>query len=192
MGNFSFARRLVYANYVCIQYGYDKETKLVHFGFRDYDPNTGKWTAKDPIGFAGGDSNLYGYVLNDLANLVDLRGKNPLLLGILVFIGLSEWLNAPSAAEPPRDDVPPTSLLLPGSALKSPFAGTIKCKIKNNNTLKIHLKGKWKNKKGGKWQRGPHIHFDPIKNSNELMRWHLPYQYKQWINNYKNIRRRKK
>ena len=42
----SFARRLVYANYVCIQYGYDKETKLVHFGYRDYDPYTGKWTVK--------------------------------------------------------------------------------------------------------------------------------------------------
>jgi len=41
---------------------YDPLTKLVHFGFRDYDSYTGKWTAKDPIGFAGGDSNLYGYV----------------------------------------------------------------------------------------------------------------------------------
>ena len=65
---------MVYANYVCIQYGYDKETKLVHFGFRDYDPYTGEWTAKDPIGFAGGDSNLYGYVLNDPVNLVDVLG----------------------------------------------------------------------------------------------------------------------
>ena len=65
---------MVYANYVCIQYGYDKETKLVHFGFRDYDPYTGKWTAKDPIGFAGGDSNLYGYVFGDSVNLVDVFG----------------------------------------------------------------------------------------------------------------------
>ena len=53
---------------------YDPLTKLVHFGYRDYDPYTGKWTAKDPIGFAGGDSNLYGYVLNDPVNLVDLLG----------------------------------------------------------------------------------------------------------------------
>jgi len=51
---------------------YDKETKLVHFGYRDYDPYTGKWTAKDPIGFEGGDSNLYGYVLGDPVNLVDI------------------------------------------------------------------------------------------------------------------------
>ena len=30
--------------------------------------------AKDPIGFAGGDSNLYGYVLGDPVNLVDPGG----------------------------------------------------------------------------------------------------------------------
>jgi len=53
---------------------YDPLTKLVHFGFRDYDPYTGKWMAKDPIGFAGGDSNLYGYVLNDPVNFVDVFG----------------------------------------------------------------------------------------------------------------------
>jgi RHS repeat-associated protein len=33
---------------------YDKDTGLVRFGYRDYDPDTGRWTAKDPIGFAGG------------------------------------------------------------------------------------------------------------------------------------------
>jgi len=54
---------------------YDKETKLVHFGFRDYDPYTGKWTAKDPFGFAGEGSNLYGYVLNDPVNFVDPSGE---------------------------------------------------------------------------------------------------------------------
>ncbi|MEQ1722668.1 MAG: RHS repeat-associated core domain-containing protein, partial [Pseudobdellovibrio sp.] len=29
---------------------------------RDYDPTIGRWTTKDPIGFAGGDTNLYAYV----------------------------------------------------------------------------------------------------------------------------------
>jgi len=53
---------------------YDPDTKLTHFGFREYDAYTGKWTAKDPIGFDGGDSNLYGYVLNDPVNLVDPEG----------------------------------------------------------------------------------------------------------------------
>ncbi len=53
---------------------HDKDTNLVHFGYREYDPHTGKWTAKDPIDFSGGDSNLYGYVLGDPVNLVDPEG----------------------------------------------------------------------------------------------------------------------
>ena len=53
---------------------YDPDTKLTRFGYRDYDAQTGKWTAKDPIGFGGGDSNLYGYVLGDPANGVDPLG----------------------------------------------------------------------------------------------------------------------
>ena len=56
---------------------YDRDTGLTRFGARDYDPETGRWTAKDPIGFAGGDTNLYGYVLNDPVNLVDLSGLLP-------------------------------------------------------------------------------------------------------------------
>ncbi|MFZ2922373.1 MAG: RHS repeat-associated core domain-containing protein, partial [Desulfosalsimonadaceae bacterium] len=50
------------------------DTGLVRFGFRDYDPETGRWTAKDPIGFGGGDTDLYGYCLNDPMNWVDPWG----------------------------------------------------------------------------------------------------------------------
>jgi RHS repeat-associated protein len=53
---------------------YDRDAGLVHLGARDYDPHTGRWTAKDPILFAGGDTNLYGYVQNDPVNLVDTFG----------------------------------------------------------------------------------------------------------------------
>jgi RHS repeat-associated protein len=53
---------------------YDKDTGLVCFGARDYDAQTGRWMTKDPILFAGGDTNLYGYVLNDPINLSDTNG----------------------------------------------------------------------------------------------------------------------
>ena len=53
---------------------HDRDTNLVHFGYREYEPYTGKWTAKDPIDFDGGDSNLYGYVLGDPVNFVDPTG----------------------------------------------------------------------------------------------------------------------
>jgi RHS repeat-associated protein len=53
---------------------YDPDTQLVRFGARDYDPETGRWTAKDPIGFAGGDTNLYGYVVSDPVNSMDATG----------------------------------------------------------------------------------------------------------------------
>jgi RHS repeat-associated protein len=53
---------------------HDRDTGLVRFGFRDYDPDTSRWTAKDPIGFAGGNIDLYGYVLSDPINWLDPLG----------------------------------------------------------------------------------------------------------------------
>lgn len=52
----------------------DPDTGLVRFGARDYEPSIGRWTAKDPIGFDGGDTNLYGYVGNDPINFIDTEG----------------------------------------------------------------------------------------------------------------------
>jgi RHS repeat-associated protein len=53
---------------------HDRDTGLVRFGARDYDPNIGRWTAKDPLDFAGGDTNLYAYVMNDPVNFTDPEG----------------------------------------------------------------------------------------------------------------------
>ncbi len=53
---------------------YDPDTMLVRFGARDYDPETGRWTAKDPIDFDGGDTNQYAYVSSDPVNLLDPEG----------------------------------------------------------------------------------------------------------------------
>ncbi len=53
---------------------YDRDTGLVRFGLRDYDSVAGRWTNKDPLGFAGGDSNLYAYVGDDPVNSIDPTG----------------------------------------------------------------------------------------------------------------------
>lgn len=63
---------------------YDADTGLTRFGARDYDAQTGRWTTKDPIRFAGGDSNLYGYVLNDPVNWIDPHGLETLSLGVTI------------------------------------------------------------------------------------------------------------
>jgi RHS repeat-associated protein len=54
---------------------HDPDTGLTRFGARDYDPETGRWTAKDPIGFGGGDPDLYVYVKDDPLNWFDPSGR---------------------------------------------------------------------------------------------------------------------
>jgi RHS repeat-associated protein len=54
---------------------YDADTGLVRFGVRDYDPETGRWTTKDPLGFASEETNLYQYAGGDPVNYIDSNGK---------------------------------------------------------------------------------------------------------------------
>ncbi|MBE0498407.1 MAG: RHS repeat-associated core domain-containing protein [Campylobacterales bacterium] len=65
------------------------------FGYRDYDAETGKWTAKDPIGFDGGDTSLYGYVLNDPVNFIDPEGlwAPQAVLGLYALYELYNFFN---------------------------------------------------------------------------------------------------
>jgi uncharacterized protein RhaS with RHS repeats len=49
------------------------ETGLYYYGYRYFDPLTGRWMSKDPIGEEGG-LNLYGFVGNDEINTIDYLG----------------------------------------------------------------------------------------------------------------------
>lgn len=44
---------------------------------RFYDQKLGRFASEDPIGFNGGDVNLYGYVKNNAFNFRDPSGKSP-------------------------------------------------------------------------------------------------------------------
>jgi RHS repeat-associated protein len=53
---------------------YDRDTRLVRFGTRDYDPEAGRWTTRDPILFAAGAGDLYAYAGSDPVNRSDPSG----------------------------------------------------------------------------------------------------------------------
>ena len=74
-------------------------TGLLYYGYRWYDPVTGRWPSRDPIEEAGG-VNLYGFVYNNPIDGVDLLGENPILKLIL------RLLNGGGKAKPtPRPPV---------------------------------------------------------------------------------------
>ncbi len=47
---------------------------LYYYGYRYYDPNLGRWMARDPIGERGG-LNLYGFVGNNSVAHIDILGE---------------------------------------------------------------------------------------------------------------------
>ena len=49
------------------------EGVVMYYGYRFYDPETGRWPSRDPIEEAGG-LNLYGFVKNDGVNAWDYLG----------------------------------------------------------------------------------------------------------------------
>jgi len=52
----------------------DDETGFLYYGYRYYDPSTGRWLNRDPIGEETGGRNLYAMVHNDPVDLVDMLG----------------------------------------------------------------------------------------------------------------------
>jgi RHS repeat-associated protein len=53
----------------------DQKTGLLYYGYRYYNPETGRWLSRDPIEEKGG-LNLYGFAKNDAIRNVDVLGKN--------------------------------------------------------------------------------------------------------------------
>lgn len=51
----------------------DEESGLCYYGFRFYQPQTGRWISRDPIDEQGG-MNIYGFCNSDSVNLIDSYG----------------------------------------------------------------------------------------------------------------------
>jgi RHS repeat-associated protein len=64
----------------------DDETGLIMYPARPYNPSTGRWHSRDPLGEQGG-ANLYGFVNNDGVNSVD-----PFGLTILIGSSIDDYL----------------------------------------------------------------------------------------------------
>ena len=77
---------------------YDPDTKLVRFGERDDDAETARWISRDPIGFGGGQGNLYAYSQGDPINLVDPTGLET-TVDLDASLDITERLKPPSVRE---------------------------------------------------------------------------------------------
>jgi RHS repeat-associated protein len=73
---------------------FDSLTGLHYYRNRWYDANLGRFISEDPIGFRGGDVNLYGYVRNSPTNSFD-----PFGLDVVAMYNRQGHTNSEGAAE---------------------------------------------------------------------------------------------
>ncbi|RED57933.1 S-layer homology domain-containing protein [Cohnella phaseoli] len=66
----------------------DRDTGLIRFGFRDYDPAAGRWTARDPILVESGQANLYAYVNNNPVMFRDPCGQMCVGASVYAIVGI--------------------------------------------------------------------------------------------------------
>jgi RHS repeat-associated protein len=180
---------------------YDKDTGLVRFGARDYDAEIGRWTGKDPIGFDGGDTELYGYCGNDPVNGIDPNGLDWLQnaydfdVGLLhnVSFGLLDWFVKATSEGVEADEcsgwykggqIAGDAWWLAfsaGATAENPRLYKTSSELVNQGTNWVRSNVfRWGN---GSWKGGSgyHFHLPPV------MKYHLPQQIKTWYYHSKSI-----
>jgi len=73
---------------------------VAYYGYRYYDPVTGRWPSRDPIEESGG-INLYGFLGSDGVNEVDVLGKNAFAFFIAGFVNTIGHATLPICYEKP-------------------------------------------------------------------------------------------
>jgi len=99
---------------------FDAETGLHYNWMRTYDPGTGRYTQVDPIGFAGGDVDLYRYVFNRPGSLADPSG----LFGEFVIDEVISYITE-TVLEPVLDGMDPVGKRLILSAIGGAVGGAV-------------------------------------------------------------------
>ena len=66
----------------------DGGTGLYYYRARYYHPGLGRFISEDPVGYAGGDINLYAYVFNNPGNLSDPDGECAIIVVPVVVGGV--------------------------------------------------------------------------------------------------------
>lgn len=131
---------------------YDHETGLVRFGARDYDAECGRWTSKDPIGFNGGDTDLYRYCGNNPINAIDPNGKFDLIITPTIltwtFIGITSLYAAWVYNNLKDKDISLWEENVYWSEDDDINSCTLERKGSNSETEKEHTKGKRPSTKG--------------------------------------------
>jgi RHS repeat-associated protein len=84
-------------------------TGLYYYRARYYHPGLQRFISEDPIGFAGGDPNLYAYVHNSPLNFRDPSGNVAIADDAVILVGLAAlgamWLASPQGQQAINDAV---------------------------------------------------------------------------------------
>jgi RHS repeat-associated protein len=111
---------------------YDATTGLQYSRARYYDPVSSEFISQDPLGFAGGDTNLYRRAGNSPVNATDpsgMIGPLPIIVAIgLGFFWTTNPANAPHATDrtdPPDDTGFVAGVLAPLALARAPAAAAV-------------------------------------------------------------------
>jgi len=107
----------------------DEETGLVYYGYRYYDPGTGRWLSRDPLGEEGG-MNLYSAMRSNPDNWVDPLGLDTIFVSFPM-TGQSPGYTYRSPTGSTVD--------IPGDSISATISGEVSADCLNGKPVKVAI-----------------------------------------------------